>query len=290
MITQDEESGIGWTIPVLTEMEFDRFRRLILAKTGINLRETKRHLLVSRVAQRLRQLQIQSYSAYFEQVTSNPAEMETLINRITTNKTSFFREPHHFEFLVKQVIPELRRTGQSKLRIWSAACSSGEEPYSIAIAAREALELYPGWDVKILASDIDTEMLERARAGMYKAQELEEMPEPRQRANFLRGYGEFEGMVQVRPEVRALVEFRPINLMDTARWPPEGFSDAVFCRNVIIYFDQQTQQKIVEGLASRLKQGGYFFAGHSESLHGINDLLIPVGHTAYRLGKGAASK
>jgi chemotaxis protein methyltransferase CheR len=203
------------------------------------------------------------------------------INRITTNKTSFFRESHHFDFLKETLIPEIRASGRSQIRIWSAACSSGEEPYSIAMTLREALGAINGWDISILASDIDTEMLERAQAGIYRLEALEELSPERRKAHFLRGYGDFEGCAQVRLEIRRMVEFRRINLVG-AFWPPEGIFDAIFCRNVIIYFGHETQRRILERLARGMRPSGYFFAGHSENLHWMNEVLVPAGVTVYQ--------
>ena len=277
----------GWSIPELTDGDLQRFRDLILTETGIHLRENKRPLLVSRLAQRLRQLHLHSFREYFDLVVSDVSgrELVDFINRITTNKTSFFREPHHFEFLKDRVLPEMRARGQNCVRIWSAACSSGEEPYSIAMLLREVAELRHGWNLSILASDIDTEMLSAAAAGVYRMDALDEMAESRRKAHFLRGYGGREGSVMIRPEVRALVNFRRINLIAPS-WPVEGNFDAIFCRNVIIYFDQATQRRILERLTRCLAPDGYFFAGHSENLFWMNDVLAPAGITVYRHARG----
>jgi chemotaxis protein methyltransferase CheR len=274
----------GWELPALTDAEFERFRLLILGAAGIHLRENKRRLLMARLGPRLQQLGLESFSAYYDYQAGEASgrELTVLINRITTNKTSFFREPHHFEFLARHVVPRAR---EHRLRIWSAACSSGEEPYSIAITLREATGGLAGWDVRILASDIDTEMLARAEAGIYSLESLEGIPGHRLRAHFLRGYGGYEGMAQVRPELRRLLNFRRINLIEPA-WPVEERFDVVFCRNAIIYFDRPTQERIVERLAARLHPGGHFFSGHSETLFWARDLLAPVQPTIYRLRAG----
>lgn len=283
-----KECGTGRGSPTLTDSDFDRFRRLILRESGIYLRDTKRHLLMARLTQRLRQLGLDSFSRYYDYLTSDTTggEMVAFINRITTNKTSFFREPHHFEFLRGKVVPGTRC---KRLAIWSSACSSGEEPYSIAITLEEALGPAHGWDIRILASDIDTEMLGRAEAGIYECEALCGVPERIQRAHFLRGYGNRAGLVQVQPEVRRMVQFRRINLIE-ADWPPQGHFDVVFCRNVIIYFDRATQERIIGRMAGCLKPDGYLFAGHSENLFWMRDLLVPVQPTIYRLNKGEQRK
>lgn len=281
-----DEGGTGWNIPVLTDEEFDRFRRFVHDETGIHLRHAKRHLLVARLFQRLRQLGLESFSDYYALLRTDSSGRERMrfINRITTNKTSFFREPHHFEFLQRHVIAPARRR---RLRIWSAACSSGEEPYSIAMTVREATVDDGGWDAHILASDIDTEVLEQAQAGVYPCEALAGVPEGRQRLHFLRGYGDREGLVQVRPEVRRMVEFRQINLV-AAEWPVAGPLDSVFCRNVLIYFDAATQRRIVERLTHLLKPEGCLFVGHSENLYSMRDLVASAGQTVYRPAAGVS--
>ena len=278
-----EEYGAGWKTPALSDGDFERFRRLIRKKSGINLRDTKRHLLVARLTQRLRQLGLETFSAYYDYVTSDHTgeEMIALINRITTNKTSFFREPHHFEFLRGRV----RQMRDKRLSIWSAGCSSGEEPYSIAITLHEAIGAAPEWDVRILASDIDTEILERAQAGIYGIEAVRGIPERIQRSCFLRGYGHRQGLVQVRPEIRRMVEFRRINLIG-AEWPPERYFDIIYCRNVIIYFDRATQEEIIERMVDCLKPEGYLFSGHSENLYWLHDVVVPVQPTIYRVNRG----
>jgi chemotaxis protein methyltransferase CheR len=284
-----EEREAAWTIPVLTDEEYEQFRRLVSEHTGISLRDSKRNLLVARLAQRLRELRMASFSEYYDFVMrdSSGAELTAFINRITTNKTSFFREPGHFDFLVRKLLPAVT---DRRLRIWSAACSSGEEPYSIAMAVREALGSAPGWNIRILASDIDTEMLRQAELGVYRAESLSQMSAERQRAHFLRGFGDCSGMVQVRPELRRMIEFRRVNLIESA-WPvAAGRCNAVFCRNAIIYFEPPTQEHIVRRLAACLRPDGYLFVGHSENLYWMKDVLATVEPTVHRLVKGGSGK
>jgi chemotaxis protein methyltransferase CheR len=280
--TQQSVTGLG--VPCITDAEFTRFRGLILKQTGIHLKDNKRHLLVARLSRHVRELGLDNFSSYYEHLSRDTSgdELRNLTNLITTNKTSFFREPHHFELLRSHLIPEVRRRGDKTLRIWSAGCSSGEEPYSIAITVREALGSLDGWDVRILASDIDTEMLEHAQCGRYATESLEGISIEQRRAHFLRGYGQYEGLAQVRPELRKMIEFRRINFSHR-EWDVPSRFDAIFCRNVIIYFDRPLQERIIQRFTGHLKPGGYFFQGHSENLQAHRNLMVPVGTTAYRL-------
>ncbi len=275
-----------WQMPAITEAEFTRFRDLILEETGIHLTDRKRQLLVSRLIPRLRLLGLHTFSDYYDQLTQKSSEQERriFINRITTNKTSFFREPHHFDFLKNRLIPHWRTHAQRPLRIWSAGCSSGEEPYTIAITVREVLGTGSS-DLRILATDIDTEMLAQAQAARYSLESLTDIPPERKRKSFLRGYGDFEGLAEVRPEIRRLVEFRRLNFRD-ANWGIQERFDAIFCRNVIIYFDRSQQQRIVERLVSYLKPDGCYFSGHSENLYWLDQLLVSIEPTIYQLKKG----
>ncbi len=275
----------------ITDKEFCAFRDLILKEAGISLSDAKRPLVCSRLGRRLRHLGFRTFSQYLDYLmTHDPRGEErlTMINCITTNKTGFFREPHHFEFLREQVLPQLRQRalagGQWRLRVWSAGCSSGEEPFSIAITVREALGSLSGWDVKILASDIDTEMLGTGEAGVYPEQKLENVPEKIQRRYFLRGTGELAGYLKARPEIRDLIAFRRINLTEDP-WPIQTRFDVIFCRNVIIYFSRETQQGLFERMAGYLAPDGYLMVGHSENLHWLSDLFVSVRGTIYRLRK-----
>jgi chemotaxis protein methyltransferase CheR len=280
------------TFPI-TDQEFDAFRELILRETGIFLSDAKRQLVSSRLAKRLRRFGFKTFSQYYDYLmTQDPEGKERLqmINCITTNKTDFFREAHHFTFLREQVCPQwqerARRSGVRRVRVWSAGCSSGEEPYSIAITLKEALGCLTGWDVKVLASDIDTEMLRVGERGIYPAEKLKGVPQEVQHRYFLRGTGEWTGHLQVRPEIRSLVAFRRINLI-AEPWPIYTRFDVIFCRNVIIYFNRDTQRRLFERLASYLAQDGYLLVGHSESLYWLGNLFVPLRSTIYRLRAGS---
>jgi chemotaxis protein methyltransferase CheR len=284
--------GIPGGLFTITAEEFSAFRQLIHREAGISLSDAKKQLVCSRLGKRLRHLKLESFSQYYDYLMNDDPRGEErlqMINCLTTNKTDFFRENHHFEFLRDQLIPELRdravRGGPKRLRIWSAGCSSGEEPYSIAMTVREALAGSPGWDVKILASDIDTVMLAAAEQGIYKQDKVADVPEELLRRYFLRGKGDWDGQFKVKRELSEMISFRRVNLIEYP-WPFRGPFDAVFCRNVVIYFGRPTQQLLFEQIARVLSPDGYLFVGHSENLYWLSDLLVPLPGTIYRLRAG----
>ena len=273
-------------LAALTSAEFHRFHDMILREAGINLNHSKRVLVESRLARRLRILDYRTYGQYLTFLEGQPLnspEWQEMINCITTNKTDFFRENHHFDFLRNRVLPEARARaaqGESKqLRIWSAACSTGEEPYSIAITTREAFGADRSWDVKILASDIDTHVLAIGEAGIFDAERLGSLPDPIKRRYFLRR--KQDGALMAKEDLKNLIRFRRINFIDPA-WPIRTVFDVIFCRNVIIYFNRATQERLFERLVQYLKPTGYLLVGHSENLHWMNTCLVPVQNTVYR--------
>jgi len=262
-----------------TERDFERVRRLIFALAGISLSPAKRELVYNRLARRLRAGGFATFADYLDRIErSDGAEREAFVNALTTNLTAFFREPHHFFVLAQH----LRRASASAMQtIWSCASSSGEEPYSIAMTAVETFGTYEP-PVRILASDVDSEVLERARSGIYPRERVAQLEPERLRRFFLRGSGANAGQVRVRPELRALVVFRRLNLLDRD-WPLRGPLDAIFCRNVMIYFDKPTQLAILERFAPLLRPDGLLFMGHSEALHHAAHLFRPCGRTVYGL-------
>ena len=270
--------------------EFEAFRELIHDVAGIALGDQKRALLCSRLSKRLRHFEFSSFQQYYDHLChDDPSgdERRRMINCITTNKTNFFREPHHFEFLRDSVLANLSRPGAPrKLRIWSAGCSTGEEPYSIAVTLAEHLSPLAGWDIKILASDIDTDVLAHAEAGVYTRDKSDDIPDSLQRKWFERAGA---SSVRVRRPLRDLIAFRQINLIEES-WPIRTTFDVIFCRNVTIYFDRPTQERLYERLAKHLTPGGYLIAGHSENLHWLDHLFAPVGNTVYRVRPEAASR
>ena len=274
---------------IASDTEFDLFRQLLYRHAGIDLGPHKRQFLQARLARRLRALGLPGFGPYYRLLTREDGageEMTRFINAMTTNKTDFFRESHHFIHLAETWLPGIRqragRSGDRSIRIWSAGCSTGEEPYTTSMVLRDGLAGFAGWDVRILASDIDTDVLERAAQGCYTLPQTSAIPPRALVRHFLLGQGDHAGLVCVRPEVRAPITFRRINLLDEA-WPIRTRFDVIFCRNVLIYFDRAAQRRIIERFAALLKPEGLLFLGHSESLHGLVSDFEPLGNTIYRL-------
>jgi chemotaxis protein methyltransferase CheR len=272
----------------LTDREFELFRSLVASQTGIALSPSRRVLLQARLSKRLQALGLRTFGEYHRLLGEQDPlgeEMVHFVNAVTTNRTEFFRESHHFVFLAQTWAPALRariaETGDRSVRVWSAGCSSGEEAYTIAMTIRDELGSIAGLDARILASDIDTEVLARAVAATYSLDAMALVPKPALPRHFLRGTGPHTGLVQVRPENRAMVTVRRINLLDRP-WPIRTRFDAIFCRNVLIYFDRPTQQRVLERLVAFLKEDGYLVLGHSESVHGLVGGLRHLGRTIYQ--------
>jgi chemotaxis protein methyltransferase CheR len=277
--------------PTLGDAEFEFIRHVINENAGIVLGPNKRQLVQGRLARRLRELALPSYEAYCDHVReSGPEELVGLINALTTNVTAFFRENHHFDALSSFMLPEAmqRNASTRRLRMWSAGCSTGEEPYCLAMVAAEAVPSSLRWDLKILATDIDSDVIDWAQQGIYPLDRVSAVSQERLRRNFSKGTGAHAGSALVKPELRSLVTFRALNLMHN--WPMKGPFDVIFCRNVMIYFDQVTRERLVQRFASLLAPGGYLCIGHSESIHGGSVPLRLVGKTIYRKqGAGDAS-
>jgi len=278
---------------VITDREFELFRTLILKETGILLTDQKRSLVCARLAKRLRRLELSTFSQYYDYLrTRDPGgdERRELVNCITTNKTEFFREPHHFDFLRRRVLEPLARSaasgGQRKLRIWSAACSTGEEPYSLAMTVAEVLQPLGSWDIRILASDIDTQVLERAALGRYPREAGEQLS-PERRRRWCRGSTKDE--FEIDPALRQLVTFRQINFVREP-WPIRTRFDVIFCRNVMIYFGRDTQEKIYNRFHELLNPGGFLVAGHSENLLFMAHRFDAIGQTVYRRRSSGQSR
>lgn len=267
---------------VFTDADFDFIRQLIVSLTGISLSEQKRELVYGRLAKRLRSLDMQSFAQYCAYVEQDAQELHELVNAITTNLTSFFREPYHFDYLRDTLLPELLRSnaGSRRIRIWSAGCSTGEEPYSVAMVLRDAIPAGQGWDARILATDIDSNVLARAQLGIYAEERATGIPERYLRRSFRRGQGDNAGMLRVNDEIRSLISFRQLNLMQD--WPMKGPFDLIFCRNVVIYFDKPTQKRLFNRYADLLVDNGHLFIGHSETLFQICDRFTSIGRTIYR--------
>lgn len=260
-----------------TQRDFDRVRSMIHHRAGIALAEGKHEMVYSRLARRLRATGGQSFADYLDALEADAAasEWEAFTNALTTNLTSFFREPHHFPVLAAHA------GDRSELAVWCSASSTGEEPYSIAITLCEAYRtLTP--PVRIVATDIDTEVLATAALGIYPHERVASLSEDRLRKYFLRGKGAQAGQVRVRPELRRLVEFMPLNLLAPG-WPLKGMFDVIFCRNVMIYFDKPTQKQILSRFVPLMKPDALLFAGHSENFLYVSDALKLRGKTVYEL-------
>lgn len=274
----------------LSTADFRRFRDIIYRQTGISLPDGKLTLLQSRLQKRLRALNLDTYHDYFVYLQDRDPqgeELQAMINRVTTNKTHFFREEHHFKYLRDVVFKSaIERAGRGerpkRLRIWSAACSSGEEPYTLAITVRETFARLPGWDIRILASDVDTDVLRHAEKGVYHRELVESLEPYRVKANFLNQGRRNSESVVVRPELRELITFKQINFAHET-WPVHTTFDAIFCRNVLIYFDEQTQNQLVRRFAPYLEPEGKLFIGHSESLLRTMDVFKNCGPTIFEL-------
>ncbi len=262
-----------------TLQDFQLISKLIYQRAGISLNESKQELVYGRIARRLRATGIKTFAEYLQHLQhGDETEWEEFTNSLTTNLTSFFREAHHFGMLAAH----LRKLGRSRpIEVWCSACSTGEEAYSIAMTAHEVFGNSDN-PVRIIASDLDTKVLEAARNGRYKTESLAKLPEPQIERFFLRGKAVDQGYVQVRPELQKMIVFRRINLLDTV-WPIREQLDAIFCRNVMIYFDKETQLAILKKFAPLMRPDGLLFAGHSENFYHADAYFSLRGSTVYEL-------
>lgn len=259
----------------LKEADFALACRLIAQYAGIKLSPHKRYMVYNRLVRRLRARGMNDFGEYLGLVqTDVTGEREAFVNALTTNLTAFFREPHHFDLLAQRARRHAEAEGRP-MRIWSSACSTGEEAWSIAMTLREA-----GCDAQVIASDIDTDALEKAASGVYLAERIADLPASKLRAHFLRGTGANDGWVTIRPELRGLVKFTQLNLQ-SPHWPAMEPWDAIFCRNVAIYFDREAQKKLLERFAQVLRPGGFLAVGHAESFPATNRAFRGCGRTAY---------
>ena len=241
----------------ISNRDFNAVRSFVYEQLGVSLSEAKRALVVSRLGGRMRILGIRSYRDYVDRAQGDPAERQRLFDAITTNETRFFREPAQFELLQRQILPTWRNA-----RVWSAGCSSGEEPYSIAMLLADRL---PAGTHSVLATDISMRMLERATSAIYPISRKDDIPTALLKRYVLRGVQSQEGMIAIAPEIRRLVRFTPLNLNDVTSYPAGPF-EAIFCRNVLIYFDAGSRRRVIDALIARLHSGGFLFLGHAESL------------------------
>jgi chemotaxis protein methyltransferase CheR len=265
----------------ITAEEFQQLRTLIYDESGISLSEQKQSFLASRLNKRLHELDLTTFFEYYTMVSEDKAreEFTRMLDLISTNKTDFFREPKHFDFLREQILPELNSA--KRIRIWSSACSTGEEPFTIAMTIYEAVQSPERWDIKILASDLSTRVLAKAASGLYDEERFRAVPPDVMKHHFLRGRGDQTGVYKVKPHLAAAITFRRINLMDD-HFPIKNPLDLIFCRNVMIYFDRPTQETLVNKFHRYLKPGGYLFIGHSESLQWVTHPFKAIAPSIYQ--------
>lgn len=263
----------------MTNSDFSEIKALAYSLTGISLTDHKKNMIYGRLSRRIRHLNLSSFYEYCKVIKAeNSDEITDFVNSITTNLTAFFRENHHFEFLKSTLIPELikRNSTTKKIRIWSAGCSTGEEPYSIAMVLKRFKELNH-WDVKILATDLDSNVVQKASEAVYAATRTEKLPD---------GYSQYVQMnkacdqVRVKDNVSELITFKQLNLLHA--WPMKGPFDLIFCRNVVIYFDAETQKVLFNRYADLLTNNGHLFIGHSENLHNVSSRFSSLGRTIYK--------
>jgi chemotaxis protein methyltransferase CheR len=269
-----------------TSADFQRVRQLIYQCAGISLAPTKQEMVYSRLARRVRARGLKAFAEYLPIVEDDSAEREAFVNALTTNLTAFFREAHHFEELT-DLVERCRQDGSREFKVWSCASSTGEEPYSIAMTLIDAYGTFTP-PVSVFASDIDTNVLAQAERGVYTADRIAKLTDSQRRRFFLKGTGKHEGTVRVRNEVRSLVAFDRMNLLDP-KWSVSGPFDAIFCRNVMIYFDKATQRQILQKLAPLLRPHGLLFAGHSECFVHAADVVRLRGKTVYEPTRAAVA-
>ena len=272
-------------IPDLAADQFQLFQALVLRESGIHLGAKNRAMLVSRLWKRLRALELNSFSSYYRRVKADPQEMVLMLDCICTNETHFFREPAAFECLRSRIFPEwlanadARKSGKT-LRIWSAACSTGEEAYSLAMMLLTYFPPSAGWNLEVLGTDLSTKVLARASAAIWPVEKISDVPVEYQRKFLLKGFGPEKGKIKAVDSLRQLVQFKRVNLSQEPYAVPGPF-DLIFCRNVLIYFQWETKIKVVDALGKYLTPNGYLFLGHAESLHGVADKLQTVAPTVF---------
>lgn len=267
---------------VFTDEDFEDIRNLVRKHTGISLSDAKKNMVYSRLSRRLRQLNLTHFSDYCQLIHSGEnAELVNFTNSITTNLTSFFREAHHFDYLKDNALPALLRENRNrKIRIWSTACSTGEEPYSIACILSDALPKNQTWDARILATDLDTNVLKIARSGIYSIDRIENIPRNKIKRWFMKDIRSDSSNIKVRDHIGRFITFKQLNLLGA--WPFKGKFDVIFCRNVVIYFDKDTQRILFDRLADVMHDGGLLFIGHSETLYKVTDRFKLLGKTIYK--------
>jgi chemotaxis protein methyltransferase CheR len=285
---KNENINSAFILPVMSESDFINFSKLIYSESGIHISAAKKSMISARIFKRLKALDIDSYSLYYKYLISlkdNRDELENLINVVSTNKTEFFRENSHFDLLQNKAIPEISQSerfkADTKLFAWSAGCSTGEEPYSIAKVISESLIGNSTADFSLLATDISTDVIEKARNAVYSCKDVEAIPDNYKKKYLLKGKGPMEGFYKIVPELRSKVFFKKLNLQD-AQYKLGAKMDFIFCRNVVIYFNKETQKKVYTNLYNNLVSNGFLFIGHSETLIGTGLNMKRVAPTVYQ--------
>ena len=267
-----------------TREDFDYLRKIVTSTTGIVSPDEKYTMYYSRLARRLRALGLTSFADYRRYLKDNQdSESIELVNAVTTNLTSFYREKHHFDFLAKTIIAQKIANRDKRIRCWSAGCSSGEEAYTIAITLAETIPDVRNWDIKIYATDIDSNVLQKGAAGVYESTRVDGIDHHLLHRYFKKGTGNNQGKVKVAAELIAMTAFRQLNLLHA--WPLRELMDFIFCRNVVIYFDKPTKNKLTERFGDQLVNHGYLFMGHSESMHKEDPRFKSLGKTVYQIEK-----
>ena len=282
---KNDDAVAGFRYQQLTDVQFQKFSSLVYEKTGIYLKPEKKELLNARLGKRLRSTGIKSFQQYYDYVMNDASgeELVQLIDSVSTNFTSFFRESAHFDILSRTVLPAFLGEGKRKnkeLLFWSSACSSGEEPYTMAMVVEDFARVHPGLRYRIMATDISTKVLALARKGVYGEDRIAKVPGPFLKKYFQKGVGDAAGYVRIKEEIRRMVHFDRFNLMGEFPW--RDAIDVIFCRNVMIYFNRETQQGLVNKFHQALAPGGYLFIGHSESITGLRHAFVQVDATAYQ--------
>ena len=269
---------------IFNENDFKYVRDLISERTGIVLADHKVDMVYGRLSRRLRELNLSTFDEYLSSLKHDEQELIHFINALTTNLTAFFRESHHFDFMKSKLLPELIKKKRNKrLRIWSAGCSSGEEPYTIAMTVRSILKDTRSWDAKILATDLDSNMVMKASNGIYTEDRVNGLTKEDMRKWVNKGTGDHSSMVEMSDELKEMITFKQLNLMHD--WPMKGPFDIIFCRNVLIYFNKETQAMLFDRYADMLADDGHLFIGHSESMYKICDRFQLLGKTIYKKTK-----
>ncbi len=271
--------------PSISGQEFTQFQELIYHTAGIWLSHNKTALLVGRLCKRLRVLGLHSFAEYHRAVSNDPEELTRMLDLISTNETRFFREPAQFEFLQNRILPQWHADAEAgqrsrTIRVWSAGCSTGQEPYSLAMTLLHHLPPSSGWSIDITATDLSTRVLKIAQSATWDFSKAAEIPDRYLKAFMLRGFGENKGKIKAGPEVRSLIRFFRLNLNDL-KYPISGKFDLIFCRNLLIYFDMESRTRVIRRLLEHLSPRGFLFVGHAESLHSMNHVLRNVVPTIY---------